>query len=155
MSRKLETTHLQVKSVKNASSLGTDEDGNVIAGVEPKVDDSVIPRKGRAVIFIRESDLDRNGNYSLHDANLEDTLLIVEGEKWLDRILFNTNTIKSIGSTVEIVNTSFSLYNPIEVLFSDSKTLNYQDNNSPKVAGGKVLKVTKIMLDNNRDYVFH
>ncbi|MCG8749954.1 hypothetical protein [Tenacibaculum finnmarkense] len=32
MSRKLETTHLQVKSVKNASSLGTDEDGNVIAG---------------------------------------------------------------------------------------------------------------------------
>ncbi|MBE7646230.1 hypothetical protein F7644_09545 [Tenacibaculum finnmarkense genomovar ulcerans] len=32
MSRKVETTHLQVKSVKNASSLGTDEDGNVIAG---------------------------------------------------------------------------------------------------------------------------
>ncbi|MCD8403618.1 hypothetical protein [Tenacibaculum finnmarkense] len=36
MSRKLETTHLQVKSVKNASNLATDEKGNVIAGDEVK-----------------------------------------------------------------------------------------------------------------------
>ncbi|WCC44143.1 hypothetical protein PJW08_10160 [Tenacibaculum finnmarkense] len=30
MSRKVETTHLQVKSVKNAKVLGTDKDGFVI-----------------------------------------------------------------------------------------------------------------------------
>lgn len=103
MSRKVKTTHLQVKSVKNASSLGTDEDGNVIAGVESdeKEIDLSMYRKKRGVIFINQSDIDSNGVYSLFNANLEDTILVVQGKLKLHRILFNTNSIKSVGSTIK------------------------------------------------------
>ncbi|MCG8208130.1 hypothetical protein G1K53_11480 [Tenacibaculum finnmarkense] len=153
MSRKVKTTHLQIKSVKNASSLGTDEDGNVITGVksdEKEIDLSMY-RKKRGVIFINQSDIDSNGVYSLFNANLEDTILVVQGKLKLSRILFNTNSIKSVGSTIEIVNTVF----PIDVVFDDSKAMNYQDENSKNIARGKTLKVTKIGFKNMQDYILH
>ncbi|SOS51075.1 conserved hypothetical protein [Tenacibaculum finnmarkense] len=108
-------------------------------------------RKKRGVIFINQSDIDSNGVYSLFNANLEDTILVVQGKLKLSRILFNTNSIKSVGSTIEIVNTVF----PIDVVFDDSKAMNYQDENSKKIARGKTLKVTKIGFKNMQDYIFH
>ncbi|MCG8828792.1 hypothetical protein G1J88_10375 [Tenacibaculum dicentrarchi] len=155
MSRKVTTTHLQIKSVKNASSLATDAKGNVIVGKKSKGDDSALYRKKRGVIFINQSDIDNNRTYSLLDANLEDTLLIVQGKNTLNRIKFNTNSIKSVGSTIEIVNAFQSSDEPINVVFDDSKTMNYQDENSGKITRGKTLKVTKIMYEGALDYIFH
>ncbi|MCD8405780.1 hypothetical protein LNI91_09500 [Tenacibaculum dicentrarchi] len=153
--RKVTTTHLQVKSVKNASSLATDAKGNVIPGKKSKGDDLARYRKKRGVIFINQSDIDNNRTYSLLDANLEDTLLIVQGKNTLNRIKFNTNSIKSVGSTIEIVNAFQSSDEPINVVFDDSKTMNYQDENSGKITRGKTLKVTKIMYEGALDYIFH
>ncbi|MCD8418411.1 hypothetical protein J2Q11_12485 [Tenacibaculum finnmarkense genomovar finnmarkense] len=101
MSRKVKTTHLQVKSVKNASSLGTDEDGNAGVESDEKEIDLSMYRKKRGVIFINQSDIDSNGVYSLFNANLEDTILVVQGKLKLSRILFNSNSIKSVGSTIK------------------------------------------------------
>ncbi|MBE7661343.1 hypothetical protein J2Q11_12480 [Tenacibaculum finnmarkense genomovar finnmarkense] len=44
---------------------------------------------------------------------------------------------------------------PIDVVFDDSKAMNYQDENSKKIARGKTLKVTKIGFKNMQDYILH
>ncbi|MDB0616242.1 hypothetical protein PL372_11950 [Tenacibaculum dicentrarchi] len=71
MSRKVETTHLQVKSVKNAKALGTDEDGNVIAGVESgvkEIDLSMYQLKPRVITFPYNWQTTTT-EYTIEDAN--------------------------------------------------------------------------------------
>ncbi|MBE7671554.1 hypothetical protein F7649_10565 [Tenacibaculum piscium] len=154
--RKAILSFLQIKSIKNASSLATDGKGNVIAGKksDDKEIDLAMYRKKRRIIFINNSDVDSDGEYSLLDANLEDTLLIVQGESTLNKIKFNSNSIKSVGSTIEIVNALQLSNEPIDIVFN-SKAMNNQDENSQKIPRGKALKVTKIMYENMQDYLLH
>ncbi|MBE7648327.1 hypothetical protein [Tenacibaculum finnmarkense] len=79
MSRKVETTHLQVKSVKNASSLGTDEDGNVIAVEktdDKEIDLSKYQLKPQVITFPYDWQVSTT-EYTIEDAN--NTILLMPG----------------------------------------------------------------------------
>ncbi|WP_233898128.1 hypothetical protein [Tenacibaculum piscium] len=84
--RNLKTSHLQIKPLKNASSLATDAKGNVIAG------------GGRNVqkITLQNQKLELNNN-QVND------VLYVNASPLL--IVINLDSIKKIGDSITVVNT--------------------------------------------------
>ncbi|MCD8425552.1 hypothetical protein G1K75_09620 [Tenacibaculum finnmarkense] len=102
--RKVTTTHLQVKSVKNASSLATDAKGNVIASEksdDKEIDLSKYQLKPKVInidITTPEFQLtnEHAGNIIYYNPTMPTVFLIDE------------NTISEIGDTITLVRSKFS-----------------------------------------------
>ncbi|MBE7693665.1 hypothetical protein [Tenacibaculum finnmarkense] len=88
MSRKVKTTHLQIKSVKNAKALGTDEDGNLI---------KVSSGSGKKIQEITA----QNQKQELEN-NQVNNILYFDSSNLI--IVINLASIKEIGDSITVVN---------------------------------------------------
>ncbi|MCD8425766.1 hypothetical protein LNJ40_10700 [Tenacibaculum dicentrarchi] len=104
MSRKVTTTYLQIKSVKNASSLATDAKGNVIVGKksdDKEIDLSKYQLKPKVInIDITTPEFQLTNEHAGNIIYYKPTMPTV--------FLIDENTIPEIGDTITLVRSKFS-----------------------------------------------